>query len=130
MKTSRVLLIILLLIIVFLLHSAGKQQVTKSELTDDPVGVTIPETKMFAGELTEFNSGCYADGECYATVAGKHITIAKGWSQEVVGSVIGTDDGMGGLIDHLGEDVEVYAQQVEKNNYTLYGNRDYYIKVN
>lgn len=124
MKTSRIILIIVLLVVAFLLYRAGSYSVTEAPSLEETT-----ESEMFTGTLTEFNSGCYADAECYAMVDGNHVTIAIGWSQDTVGSVIGTDDGMGGLLDHIGEEVEVYAQPVDENKYTLYGSEEYYIKV-
>lgn len=131
MKPTRILLIIVLLIIAFLLYQAGEQQPTPSDLVTNEVEVieSQGEAELFTGTITEFNPGCYVDAECYAIVDGKHVTIARGWSQETVGSVVGTDDGMGGLEAHIGGEVEVYAQHLQGDTYTLYGSEDYYIKV-
>lgn len=131
MKITRILLIIVLLIIAFLLYRAGEQKPNDADRVDNNGELvdSQSEAQLFTGTLTEFNPGCYVDGECYAIVDGKHVTIARGWSQETVGSVTGTDSGMGGLESHIGGEVEVYAQYLDENTYTLYGSEDYYIDI-
>ena len=128
MKLPRIILIIVLLIIAFLLYGAVDSTKETLSGTEQNIAVNL-EAETFTGILTDFNSGCYADGECFAVVGGNHVTILRGWSQEIVGSVSGTIDGMGGLLDHIGEEVEVYAQPVAENKYTLYGSEEYYIRV-
>lgn len=82
----------------------------------------------FSGKLEEVNTGCYADGECYVVVGGKHVTVIMGWSQETVGSVQGVPS-FGDLESHIGEEVEVYAQDKSDGMYTLYGSEGFYVKL-
>lgn len=82
----------------------------------------------FTGKLEQVNTGCFADGECYIVVDGKHITTLRGWSQDIVGTVFGAD-GIGGLESHIGENVEVYAQDRSDGTYTLYGSEGFYVKL-
>lgn len=92
--------------------------------TDDEV---ISET--FSGTLEKVDTGCFADGECFVEVDGKHVTAIMGWSQETVGSIKGVD-GFGDLESVIGQTVEVHARFLEPEFYTLYGNEDYYISAN
>jgi uncharacterized protein YxeA len=93
---------------------------------------TTPEGKLktttFTGTLQVVDTGCFADGECYVEVDGKHITTVMGWSQKTVGSVIGVE-GFGDLEKYIGKKVEVYAQDNSDGTYTLYGSEGFYIKV-
>jgi hypothetical protein len=82
----------------------------------------------FTGKLQEVNTGCFADGECYIVVAGKHVTVLTGWSKEVVGSIQGVES-VGDLESLIGRDVEVYAQDKGDGTYTLYGNAGFYAKL-
>ena len=82
----------------------------------------------FTAKLEEVNTGCFADGECYVVVGGKHITTLMGWSRETVGSLQGVDS-MGDLESQIGREVEVYAQDKGDGTYTLYGNAGFYIKL-
>lgn len=82
----------------------------------------------FSGKLEKVDVGCFADGECYVEVGGKHVTAILGWRQEVVGSVQGVE-GFGDLEKHIGEEVEVYAQDKGDGTYTLYGSEEFYIKL-
>lgn len=82
----------------------------------------------FSGRLESVNTGCFSDGECYAVISGKHVTILKGFSREEAGQVLG-EDGIGGLTNHIGENVSVYAKRLSFSNFTLIGSRNYYIKV-
>jgi hypothetical protein len=93
---------------------------------DVPVGKL--KVANFTGKLEKVDTGCFADGECYVEVDGKHITAIMGWSQKTVGSVQGVD-GFGDLESHIGAQVEVYAQDNSDGTYTLYGSEGFYIKL-
>ena len=85
---------------------------------------------VFTGKLESVDTGCFADGECFIMVDGKHVRAIMGWSQETVGSVVGVDS-FGDLEKHIGEYVEVYAQDLmsTENMFTLYGSEGFYIKL-
>ncbi len=91
------------------------------DIPSDPV-------ENFSGLLTEVNTGCFADGECYVVVAGKHVTTLLGRRQEVVGSVLGVE-GFGDLEQYINSEVEVRALKLADGTFTLYGDSGYYIKV-
>ncbi len=93
-----------------------------------PVSVTPKPKDTFSGTLTEVNTGCFADGECYAVVGGKHVTLTIGWSQETVGSVVGAPS-IGDLESYIGETATVYAKPLPDGTFTLYGNASYYLAV-
>lgn len=82
----------------------------------------------FTGTLEEVNTGCFADGECFVTVDGKHVTALMGWSRDTVGSVQGVES-FGDLESYIGKTVEVYAQDLSDGTYTLYGSEGFYIRV-
>lgn len=98
----------------------------------EPIPPAVPLGKLkvgnFIGKLEKVDVGCFADGECYVEVDGKHITAIMGWSQETVGTTQGVE-GFGDLERHIGEYVEVYAQDKGDGSYTLYGNEGFYIKL-
>ena len=105
--------------------------------TEDGSRVTDPGTPpptngkikadVFTGKLEEVNTGCFADGECYVVVDGKHVTTIMGRSQEVVGKVQGVE-GLGDLEKYIGKNVEVYARVNPDDTYTLYGSEGFYVK--
>jgi hypothetical protein len=82
----------------------------------------------FTGKLEKIDTGCFADGECYAVVDGKHVTVLRGWSQEPVGSVQGMVS-FGDLEKAIGQNVEIYAQDLSDGTYTLYGSTGFYLKL-
>lgn len=82
----------------------------------------------FTGTLEKVDTGCFADGECFIEVDGKHVTVLFGWNQEEVGSVLGVE-GFGDLENYVGKEVEVYAQDKTDGKYTLYGSSGFYVKV-
>ncbi len=94
--------------------------------TSTPTGQV--KTATFVGKLEKIDTGCFADGECFAEVNGKHVTVLMGWSQGAVGSVIGVN-GFGDLQQHIGRQVEIYAQDKGDGTYTLYGSSGFYIKL-
>jgi hypothetical protein len=111
--------------------SATEEQIN-SDISEETLGVVsqseVLQAVPFTGTLEAVNTGCFADGECFITVDGKHVTAIMGWSQETVGSLVGVE-GFGDLEQYLGKSVEVSAQEVETGKYTLYGSESYYIKV-
>lgn len=90
-----------------------------------PKSETASNEVRFSGTVDSYSTGCYADGECSITISGKKVTTTLGWHQEVVGKVIGVDS----LDDvKIGAKADVYAKKTD-SGYTLYGNKDYYIKI-
>jgi hypothetical protein len=112
-------------------------ELPNDEMTTDTTDTT-PDTKpaptgklkvdTFSGTLTKVDTGCFSDSECYVEVDGKKVTAILGFSQAVVGSVLGVD-GFGDLEQYIGKPVEVYAQDNSDGTYTLYGSAGFYIKV-
>ncbi len=82
----------------------------------------------FSGKLEQTNEGCFVDGECYVVIDKKHVTIVLGRSQEIVGTVQGVES-FGDLSNHIGEEMDVYAQDKGDGTYTLYGSEGFYIKL-
>jgi hypothetical protein len=84
--------------------------------------------ERFVGTLEEVNIGCFADGECYVVVDGKHVTTMIGWSDAAVGSILGVE-GFGDLEYFIGEQVAVFAGKKEDGTYTLYQKDDYNVTL-
>ncbi len=93
-----------------------------------PLPPKSPSTQTFTGTISEVNTGCFADGECYVVVGGKHVTLTIGRKQEVLGSIKGTDS-IGDLESYIGEKATVYAKALPDGTYTLYGDASYYVSV-
>lgn len=113
--------------------NAPKDSVGENErVIGGNTGANEPQGKIkaevFSGKLEEVNTGCFADGECYVVVGGKHVTTLMGWTQTTVGSVIGVE-GFGDLEGHIGKEVEVYAHDKGDGTYTLYGSEGFYVKL-
>lgn len=89
---------------------------------------SIKNKPTFSGQLEQVNTGCFSDGECYLIVDGKHVTVLRGWSRDTVGTVIG-EDGIGGLESNIGDTIDVYAASTGNDTYTLYGDANYYVKL-
>ncbi len=113
-------------------NKAADDKRAVNDIITTPVSTSTPGEKLkadvFSGKLEEVNTGCFADGECYIVVGGKHVTVLMGWSQEIVGSIVGADS-IGDLESHIGKDMEVYAQDKSDGTYTLYGSSGFYAKL-
>jgi hypothetical protein len=81
--------------------------------------------ETFTGRVTAVSTGCFSDGECSVTVDGKKVVTTIGWSQQIVGSVIGSS--LGDI--PVGAQVKVYARKTS-DGYTLYGSTKYYVQLN
>lgn len=90
-------------------------------------GVSVGIVEKFEGTITAYSTQCFVDGICSITVDDKVIVTTRGWSQEIVGKVIGVDD-FGSVEKKIGSRAEVYAKKTA-DGYTLYGSADYYIKI-
>lgn len=99
---------------------SGDRQIPEAT-TEEPGKLKVIH---FSGTLEEVNTGCYADGECFVMVDGKHITTLRGWTN----SKVGTAD-MDALHASIGKAVDVYAKDQGDGTYTLYGNSGFYVKV-
>lgn len=106
----------------------GRVMNDETEEQNPPANTGKLKAANFSGKLEEVNTGCFADGECYVVVDGKHITVLMGWSRDTVGSVQGVE-GIGDLEAHIGSEVEVYAQDMSDGTYTLYGSEGFYVKL-
>lgn len=96
-------------------------------LPPEEVEVHVGEEK-FTGTLEEVNVGCFVDGECYVVVDGKHVTVLMGWTDTVVGKVVGVE-GFGDLEYFIGDEVSVYAGKKNDGTYTLYQKAEYYVAL-
>jgi hypothetical protein len=89
-----------------------------------PMGIAPSVT----GKLTEVNTGCFSDGECYAIVDGKKVVLLIGWYQGKVGKILGADS-IGDLENYIGESATVFAGKDDDGNFTLLGNESFYLQV-
>lgn len=101
-------------------------RIAEPDITITPGGKL--KAANFNGVLQSIDTGCFADGECFVMVDGKHVTVLRGWSQGEVGSVQGVPS-FGDLESEIGKRVEVYVQDLGDGTYTLYGSQGFYIKL-
>lgn len=95
------------------------------KMTATPSPHSTAET--FEGTITAYSTACFADGECSITVDGKKVITTIGWSQQIVGKVLGIPD-FGSIEQKVGSRAKVYAKKVS-DGYTLYGSESYYVQV-
>lgn len=105
-------------------QASDERRVITSEVETE----VLAGEEKFSGVLEEVNVGCFADGECYVVVDGKHVTTMMGWTNATVGSVSGVE-GFGDLERFIGEEVEVYAGMKKDGTYTLYQKAEYYVAL-
>ncbi|MFM2423939.1 MAG: hypothetical protein RLZZ70_328 [Candidatus Parcubacteria bacterium] len=106
---------------------------TATTVTDNdtvPVAPYKPVTtpKTFTGVIEQVDTGCFADGECFAVVGGKKVTLTIGRKQEVLGQLVGVPS-IGDLESYIGATATVSAKQLPDGTYTLYGDAAYYLAV-
>jgi hypothetical protein len=133
MKNILIAVVLLVLLAGGVYWAKSRDRVAKDEnWTTDEIVIDATDGKLkaavFQGKLEEAHPGCFADGECYVVVDGKHVTVVMGWSQETVGSLVGVPS-FGDLESHIGENFEVYAQNKSDGTYTLYGSEGFYVKL-
>ena len=103
-------------------------------LAKNPNIVSNNHGLKFTGIITETNNGCWADGVCSIKVDEKWITAEIGGLRppdskpETRGKLIGISFSRD-TQKYIGKRVEVYAKPTDNNAFTIYGNKDYYIKL-
>ncbi len=100
----------------------------KTVLVESPGTMRVAR---FSGKLNRVDSSCLqkGEGECFAEVGGKHITILIGGSTEPVGYLEGVSY-FEDFEKQIDKKAEVYAQDKGDGTYTLYGSEQFYIKLN
>ncbi len=89
----------------------------------------------FTGIVTETVNGCPADGICSFKVDDKWVIAEEGGLRPpnsdplVKGRLIGLSVYNGDIKKYIGNKVEVFAEQTGNGGYTIYGNKNYYIKL-
>jgi peptidoglycan hydrolase-like protein with peptidoglycan-binding domain len=90
-------------------------------------------TASFTGTISAVDTACFADGICSVTIGGKKVIVLAGYRTDTappLGSLKGTES-IGDLEKEIGSKAEVYAAKTTEggNDYTLYGNTSFYVKV-
>lgn len=104
--------------------TTGMASTTPKPPLTGPQGIT----PSLIGTLTAVDTGCFSDGVCSATVAGKKVVLLVGRYQGKLGKIIGADS-IGDLEAHIGEQATVFAGSDADGNFTLLGNEMFYLKV-
>ncbi len=105
-------------------------RIDPSKVPSATINLVNPVT--FSGVLKEVNTGCFADGECYVVIDDKgvlkHVTLTLGWTQGVIGKIIGSES-IGDLESSIGKNIKAFVNKLDTDNYTLYGDVNYYVDV-
>jgi hypothetical protein len=103
-----------------------KKTEANTESTEMAVVPPADNSMVFSGTLESFDSSCFHDGECFAVIDGRKVTVLVGRSEEPVGGV--HEVNLGVMQEYIGKRFEVYAQALGNDSYTLYGNTSFYIR--
>ena len=136
---QKVLLFILLGLVViagsvFVVIRIGKSQTTNQQPTTEQLTNIPTQGVKFTGIITETNNGCWADGICSIKIDNKWVVAEIGGLRppnsepEIRGSLIGINFSQD-TNKYIGKKVEVYAKQTDDNDFTIYDNENYYIKL-
>ncbi len=90
-----------------------------------------PTDKKFVGTLESYDTSCLSVGECSIVVSGiKVIETITGPQapKEELGRLIGTKS-IRDFKDHIGKKFEIYGEPQPNGNYSIYGSKNYYIKL-
>ncbi len=130
---KKYILLIGILIIVGFFYSSKDNTSPVDEFVTSPIPESYKgaEAVEISGTVEEVNTGCFADGECYVVIDGRHITTLIGWSREEVGPIYDASGAVVGVGDIPlgGEVVGVVRTDEADVRYTLYGGEDLYLKI-
>ncbi|MCX6732715.1 MAG: hypothetical protein NTV98_04200 [Candidatus Roizmanbacteria bacterium] len=118
-------------------YQIGKKQTNTNTLS--PTTQTVPNIAQngvtFSGIITEIDNSCASDGICRIKVGDKWVVGLAGglrWPgapPEIRGELIGINFNSLDKTKYIGKKVEVYAKKTEGDNYTIYDNKLFYIKI-
>lgn len=95
----------------------------------DSQNQVVGKGEKFRGTITSYDTGCFADGVCSVTIDDKVVVTTIGFRvQPELGRLIGVES-LGDFERFIGSEAEVYAEKQEDGTYTLYGDSNYYVKV-
>lgn len=134
---KKIILIVLFLVISifsYLIVSPKTNKVVNNAKQETSEVVTKTDVVRFKGVVTNVHNGCWSDGICSIEVDGKWwVPIIMGGLRppdskpeiqgEVVGIVFNEDN------ESLGKKVEVYAKKIDENSLTIFGSKEYYVRV-
>ena len=103
---------------------------------DQKVSPNIPNADKdiirFEGVITDSTNGCWIEsGVCYIEVDTKWVIAvvyglnARRRMPDPMGEVVGIDT----TKEDIGKKVEVYAKKVNETDLTIYGSKEYYVRV-
>lgn len=124
MNTKTLSIVLILLALVAGAIYAVAQKTSPAPAPSEVSGEEKLKVGNFEGAIEEVNTGCYADGECFVVVGGKHVTTLMGWSRDTVGAA-----DLDALHANIGKTAEVYAKDNGDGTYTLYGSEGFYVRV-
>lgn len=90
-----------------------------------------PTDKKFVGTLESYDTSCFSDGVCSIVVSGVKVIETIGGRQmqgKELGRLIGVKS-IRDFKDHIGKKFEIYAEPQPNGDYSLYGNKSYYIRL-
>lgn len=86
----------------------------------------------FSGTISSFDNSCIFDGVCSVVVDDKNIVLIAGGLAMEPNAQVGKLKGVasiGDLESKIGSEAKVYAKKILDDQYTLYGNSEYYVEV-
>ncbi len=103
----------------------AKRQTSSQIITNKAV------EEKFTGTITDINYQCQADGICTIQIGEKYVIVGKGESPtpEPKGNSSNIELDENKKNSYLGKKVEVFAQKIDNNTYTIYGKTKYYVKL-
>lgn len=129
--TIGVVVVVLALIAIPLMRKFNAEPAENNEVGDVEGATTQSGTKTFSGTVSAVYTGCFYDGICSVTIDGKKIILEiDGLSlpSDTIGRLIGVDS-IRDIEGRMGSFANVYAGLTPEGNYTIYGNKDYFVEI-
>ena len=93
--------------------------------------INFNNREKFTGYIKNISYQCHMDGICAITVDNKNVIVGQG--ETVKPQPKGTSSNIelneSKKNDYIGQQVEVSRKKVSENNFTIYGDNQYYIKL-
>jgi len=93
--------------------------------------------ERFSGIITKINYECHVDGICSIKIDNRDVIVTQGGLRPpgeniqplAMGSLNGINLNGENEEDYIGKEVDAYVGKISENNYTLYGDKNYFITL-
>ena len=132
--TKRLIILLILLVVLLVIFYGNFLFINKVKTIIMGEEQQLSENEvLFIGVISEIDLGCWVDASCSMVIDKKKVVWSEGMVEKpsgVAGNLIGFEfKDVSDKNNYIGKNAQVYAKKDSGGNISLYGSKDYYIKL-